>query len=67
MNICFDFHCFSLNSRPLSKLFPSRSWNTWQTVIPDIIPELKLIIEERWPHETPAFHSRARKILKKFK
>lgn len=33
---------------------------------PDIIPELKLIIEERWPHETPAFHSRARNILKRF-
>jgi hypothetical protein len=33
-------------------------------VYPDIKPELKLIIEERWPHETAAFHSRARKILK---
>lgn len=33
---------------------------------PDILPELKLIIEERWPYETAAFRSRARKILKKF-
>lgn len=33
---------------------------------PDIKNELKLIIEERWEHETAAFHSRANKILKKF-
>lgn len=32
---------------------------------PDIKNELKLIIRERWDHETPAFHSRARKILGK--
>lgn len=30
---------------------------------PDIRPELKLIIEEKWDTETPAFKSRARKIL----
>ena len=30
---------------------------------PEIIPELKLIIEERWETETPAFKSRGRKII----
>lgn len=30
---------------------------------PDIIPELKLVIEERWEHESAAFRSRAKKIL----
>jgi len=30
---------------------------------PEIKNEIKLIIEERWPHETAAFHSRAKKIL----
>jgi hypothetical protein len=30
---------------------------------PDIIPELKLILQAQWPHEGPAFRSRARKIL----
>jgi hypothetical protein len=32
---------------------------------PEIKPELKLVIEERWPHETAAFRSRAKKILRK--
>ncbi|MFT3946227.1 MAG: hypothetical protein QM763_04560 [Agriterribacter sp.] len=31
---------------------------------PEIIPELKLIIEDQLPHETAAFKSRAQKILK---
>lgn len=30
---------------------------------PEILSEIKLIIEERWDHETPAFKSRAKKIL----
>jgi len=64
MTICFDYiqspeeavavKAFSLTI--LEKLLP---------LYPDIRNELKLIIEERWDHETPAFHSRARKILKK--
>jgi len=33
---------------------------------PEILPELKTIIEARWEFETPAFRSRARKILKKW-
>jgi len=36
-------------------------------IYPEIKPELKVIIEERWEHETAAFHSRARKILKEIK
>lgn len=31
---------------------------------PEIKPELKTIIEDRWAFETPAFRSRGRKILK---
>jgi hypothetical protein len=63
MTICFDFiqspeetvavKAFSLAI--LGKLLP---------LYPDIANELKLVIEERWEHETAAFHSRARKILK---
>jgi len=33
---------------------------------PGIINEIKLIIEERWDHETPAFKTRAKKLLKEF-
>lgn len=32
---------------------------------PEILPELKTIIEDRWNFETPAFKSRAKKILAK--
>jgi hypothetical protein len=32
---------------------------------PEILPELKTIIEARWEFETPSFKSRARKILRK--
>jgi hypothetical protein len=67
MTICFEFiedpeqevavKAFSL--AVLEKMLP---------LYPDIFNELKLIIEERWQHETAAFHSRARKILNfKFK
>jgi hypothetical protein len=62
MSICFDFiqspaeavaiKAFSLTI--LGKLLPQ---------YPDIKNELKLIIEERWEHETAAFRSRARKVL----
>ena len=31
---------------------------------PDILPELKLLIEEQWDQAPPAFRSRARRILK---
>ena len=31
---------------------------------PEIRSELRLIIEQQWEHATPAFRSRARKILK---
>ena len=30
---------------------------------PEITPELKLIIEDRWQHETAAFRARAKKVL----
>ena len=62
MNLCFTniespaekvaVNAFSLSV--LEKLLP---------LYPDIRNEIKLIIEERWDHETTAFHSRARKII----
>ncbi|TNE53486.1 MAG: hypothetical protein EP344_14920 [Bacteroidetes bacterium] len=32
--------------------------------IPELKPELRLLIEEHWEHGTAAFHSRGRKVLK---
>jgi hypothetical protein len=31
---------------------------------PEIKKEVRLIIDERWPYETAAFHSRAKKFMK---
>jgi len=33
---------------------------------PDIINEIRVVIEERWENETSAFRSRAKKLLKEF-
>ena len=33
---------------------------------PEIIPEIKIIIEDQLAHQTAAFKSRAKKFLKKF-
>ena len=65
MNLCFDF--IAAPQQPAAiKAFSLTILDNLAAYYPEIIPELKLIIEERWPHETAAFHSRARKILKKY-
>jgi hypothetical protein len=62
MNDCFEF--IAGNDTPAAiKAFSLTILENLSVTYPDIKPELRLIIEERWPHETPAFHSRARKIL----
>jgi len=63
MNTCFDFVA-DHETLPAIKAFSLTILENLSVVYPDIRSELKLIIEERWPHETPAFKSRARKILK---
>jgi len=66
MNICFGF--IASPEQPAAiKAFSLTILEHLAESYPEIVPELKLIIEERWPYETPAFHSRAKKILKKFK
>ena len=62
MGICFDF----IQSNEIAIAVKAFSLTILQNLsrqYPDIIPELKLIIEERWEHETAAFRSRAKKIL----
>ncbi len=60
-------HCFAFIENPAT---PAAIKASSLTVLfhlsqqyPDIKPELKLIIEERWDTETAAFKSRGRKIL----
>jgi len=63
MTICFDY--ISSDDTPVAiKAFSLTVLNNLSKEYPEIRPELKLVIEERWDHETAAFKSRAKKILK---
>lgn len=62
MNLCFDFIA-SNDTAVAIKAFSLTILENLSKQYPDIIPELKLIIEERWEHETAAFRTRAKKII----
>ena len=63
MDYCFK--AISSPSAPIAvKAFSMRVLENLSKKYPEILPELKLIIEERWDQETPAFKSRGRRILK---
>lgn len=63
MTVCFNF--IQSNEAPISvKAFSLRVLENLSKQYPEILPELKAIILERWDYESPAFKSRARKILK---
>ena len=62
MSICFDF----IQSNTIAvaiKAFSLTILRNLSKQYPEIIPELKLIIQERWENETAAFRVRARGIL----
>ena len=65
MNICFNF----INSHTEAVAVKAFSLTVLQHLArqyPGIINEIKLMIEERWDHETVAFRTRAKNILKEF-
>ncbi|MBS1914935.1 MAG: hypothetical protein JST87_01590 [Bacteroidetes bacterium] len=64
MDDCFRF-IQSPETEVAIKAFSLSILHNLSKQYPEILPELKLIIEERWEHETAAFRSRAKKILKK--
>ncbi|WP_205511409.1 hypothetical protein [Longitalea arenae] len=64
MNTCFEFVA-DPQTAPAVKASALTILENLSVLYPDIKPELKLIIEERWPYESAAFHTRARKILKR--
>lgn len=66
MTICFD-HITSVTSAPAIKACALTILQELALHYPEIKPELKLIIEENWDQESPAFRSRARKLLKTLK
>jgi hypothetical protein len=64
MDICFYF--ISAPEEAIAvKAFSLRILENMSNIYPEILPELKTVIQARWEFETPAFRSRARKILKK--
>ena len=65
MNICFEF-VQSLQTPIAIKAFALTTLYNLSKVYPEIKNELKLIIEENWQHETAAFKSRGKAILKAF-
>ena len=65
MDICFRF--FSSPTEAVAiKAFSITVLQKLAKLYPGIINEVKLIIEERWDYETPAFKARAKKLLKEF-
>jgi hypothetical protein len=66
MDICFQF--ISNPEEAIAvKAFSLTILSKLAEFYPEILPEIKTVIETRWEFETPAFHSRARKILKGLK
>ncbi len=64
MDLCFEY----INSPTefvAVKAFALTVLENLSKQYPEIKPELKTIIEDRWDYETAAFRSRAKKILKK--
>lgn len=62
MTICFNF--VQSNETAVGiKAFSLTILQNLAKKYPEIIPELRTIIEERWEHESAAFRSRAKKIV----
>lgn len=64
MNSCFQF-ISDPQGAAAAKAFSLTILENLLKIYPEILPELILVIEERWNTETPAFKARAKKILLK--
>jgi hypothetical protein len=65
MDVCFRY--FSSPTEAVAiKAFSITVLQKLAKLYPEIINEIKLVIEERWEYETPAFKARAKKLLKEF-
>ena len=63
MNVCFDF--VQSPDTPIAvKAFSLTILSHLAADYPEIRSELKLLIEDQWEHATPAFRSRAKRVLK---
>jgi hypothetical protein len=63
MSICFEF--IQSPKTPIAvKAFSLTILSKLSKAYPEIHGEMRLIIEEQWEHATPAFRSRAKRVLK---
>lgn len=65
MDICFNY-ISSPTEAVAVKAFSITVLRNLAKKYPEIINEIKLVIEERWDYETVAFKTRAKKLLKEF-
>jgi hypothetical protein len=65
MEICFKY-LESSDEAVAIKAFSLTVLGRLAKKYPDIVPEIKLIIEEQLPHQSAAFKSRARNFMKAF-
>jgi hypothetical protein len=63
MSTCFDL-IQSVETPIAVKAFSLTVLGNLSSLYPEILGELQLIIEGQWEHATPAFRSRAKKILR---
>jgi hypothetical protein len=63
MDICFGYVA-SPTEAVAVKAFSLTVLGNLAKLYPEIIPEIKLLIEDQLPHQTPAFISRAKAFLK---
>ena len=66
MNDCFNF-IENPATPPAIKAYSLTTVYNLSKYYPEILQELKIIIEENWENESPAFKSRGKKILKSIK
>ena len=62
MDICFRYIASPVEAVAV-KAFSLTVLQKLSISYPEILPEIKLLIEERWDYETSAFRSRAKKIV----
>lgn len=62
MDLCFQYICDPREAAAV-KAFSLTVLENLSKLYPEILPEIKLVIQERWDTETPAFRSRAKRIL----
>ena len=65
MEICFKY-LESPNEAVAIKAFSLTVLGKLAKKYPEIIPEIKLMIEEQLPHQSAAFKSRAKMFIKSF-